>query len=83
MDSLVPGSFYPLGQLVELLEEFDLSAVTAIERGPEPPFCPLMCLPVLLYDLSDNLFKVEVAGPRSKEIAQQGTSNVSRLHQRL
>ena len=65
MEFSVHSGFYPLGQLLELLEEVGPSVVAAIERGPEPPLRPLMCLPVLLYDSSDNLFKAEVAGPGS------------------
>ena len=83
MEFSVCDGFYPLGQLVEFLEEFGPLAVIAIERGPEPLLHPLMHLPVLLYDLSGNLFKAEVAGPGSEEIAQQGAFNVSRQHQRL
>ena len=65
MDPLVCGSLPPLGQLVQLLGEPGPSAAAAIEGGPEPILCPLMCLPVLLYDSSDNLFKAEVASPGS------------------
>ena len=65
MEFSVGGGLYPLGQLVELLEEFGPAAAAAIEQEPEPPLHPLMCLPVLLYDSSDNLFKAEVASPGS------------------
>ena len=65
MNSLVHSSLPPLGQLIKLLGEPGPSAAAAIERGPEPLLCPLMSLPVVLYDLSDNLFKAEVAGPGS------------------
>ena len=65
MEFSVRGSFYPLGQLIELLEEVGPSVAAAIEQGPEPLLHPLMCLPVLLYNSSDNLFKAEVAGPGS------------------
>ena len=64
-DPLIHSSLHPLGHLVKLLEESGLLAVAAIEQGPEPLLHPLMCLPVLLYNSSDNLFKAEVAGPGS------------------
>ena len=64
-DPLICGSLPPLGQLVKLLGEPGLLAAAAIEQGPEPLLHPLVCLPVLLYDSSDNLFKAEVAGPGS------------------
>ena len=65
MDPLVRGSLPPLGQLVKLLGEPGPLVVAAIEQGPEPLLRPLMSLPVLLFDSSDNLFKAEVAGPES------------------
>ena len=61
----VRGMLNPLGQLIKLFSEPGQSAAAAIERRPEPFLHPLMSLPVLLHDSSSNLFKAEVAGPRS------------------
>ena len=65
MEFSVCGGFYLLGQIVNSLRRVARQWRLPLSKDLNLPFILSCASQVLLYDLSDNLFKAEVASPGS------------------